>query len=238
MNLQNKTAIVTGASIGLGLAISKALVQKGCTVYGISRSTDKLLTIQNELGNQFIPVSLDVSQKEMVKNWVNTTFSKTAQIDILINNAGIGYFGKIEEMEDGIWENLVNTNLNGMYYMTSQIVPFLKENTATTHIINIGSVIGKVGREDSAAYCATKFAVSGFSESLFKELRTFDIKVTCVNPGSIETNFFKNIGIEKSYTMMQPSDVANTIIHILETPDNILIDEITLRPLNPNPNKA
>ncbi|HRO76815.1 MAG TPA: SDR family NAD(P)-dependent oxidoreductase [Crocinitomicaceae bacterium] len=234
MNLQNKTAIVTGASIGLGLAISKALVQKGCTVYGISRSTDKLLTIQNELGNQFIPVSLDVSQKEMVKNWVNTTFSKTAQIDILINNAGIGYFGKIEEMEDGIWENLVNTNLNGMYYMTSQIVPFLKENTATTHIINIGSVIGKVGREDSAAYCATKFAVSGFSESLFKELRTFDIKVTCVNPGSIETNFFKNIGIEKSYTMMQPNDVANTIIHVLETPDNILIDEITLRPLNTN----
>lgn len=234
MNLQNKTAIVTGASIGLGLAISKALVQKGCTVYGISRSTDKLLTIQNELGNQFIPVSLDVSQKEMVKNWVNTTFSKTAQIDILINNAGIGHFGKIEEMEDGIWENLVNTNLNGMYYMTSQIVPFLKENTATTHIINIGSVIGKVGREDSAAYCATKFAVSGFSESLFKELRTFDIKVTCVNPGSIETNFFKNIGIEKSYTMMQPNDVANTIIHVLETPDNILIDEITLRPLNTN----
>lgn len=93
--------------------------------------------------------------------------------------------------------------------------------------------MGTVTRSEGAAYSATKFGIRGFSESLFKELRSDNIKVTCVNPGSIDTHFFETSGIESHRNMLQPKDIADTIIHILQTPENMLINEITLRPLNP-----
>ena len=111
----------------------------------------------------------------------------------------------------------------------------MKSNPNTCHIINIGSILGKVARAESAAYSATKFAMQGFSEALFKELRSYKIKVTCVNPGSIETHFFKDSGITPDENMMQPKDIAALILNLIETPDNLLVDEITLRPLIPNP---
>jgi short-subunit dehydrogenase len=111
----------------------------------------------------------------------------------------------------------------------------MKTNAETCHIINIGSILGKTARAQSAAYSATKFAIQGFSEALFKELRSYKIKVTCVNPGSIDTHFFEESGIQPHKNMMQPDDIAALILHIIETPDNLLVDEITLRPLIPNP---
>jgi short-subunit dehydrogenase len=111
----------------------------------------------------------------------------------------------------------------------------MKANPGTCHIINIGSILGKTTRAESAAYSATKFAMQGFSEALFKELRSDKIKVTCVNPGSIDTHFFEESGIIPHANMMQPKDIADLVLHLLETPDNLLVDEITLRPLIPNP---
>lgn len=131
------------------------------------------------------------------------------------------------------WHDMINTNLNGTFYITSSLVPFMKQHNANCHIINIGSILGKTTREEGTAYCATKYGMQGFSEALFKELRTFNIKVTCVNPGSIETPFFEDSGIKPHHNMLQPNEIASFITHILETPDNMLIDEITIRPLQP-----
>jgi short-subunit dehydrogenase len=111
----------------------------------------------------------------------------------------------------------------------------MKRNSNTCHIINIGSILGKVGRSEGAAYCLTKYGVQGFSEALFRELRSDKIKVSCINPGSIATEFFKDSEIKPNDSMIQPKDLADLLIHILETPDNLLIDEITLRPLIPKP---
>jgi len=130
---------------------------------------------------------------------------------------------------------MMNTNLNGIFNITSWLIPLMKTNAETCHIINIGSILGKTARAESAAYSATKFAIQGFSEALFKELRSYKIKVTCVNPGSIDTHFFEESGIQPHKNMMQPDDIAALIVHIIETPDNLLVDEITLRPLIPNP---
>lgn len=233
MHLKNKKAIVTGASSGLGSAIAKALILKGATVYGIARNSIALNAIRETVGDAFIPVPLDISDETNVSNWISETFSSNHLPDILINNAGVGSFGKIDETPTNEWLNMININLNGLYFITSKVVPFLKKNENTTHIVNIGSILGSMGREEGSAYCATKYGVTGFSDALFKELRFFNIKVTCLNPGSIETDFFKTSGIDKHSNMLHPSDIADTIVHVLETPDNMLINELTIRPLHP-----
>jgi len=233
MNISQKKAIITGASSGIGAAFSRAVVAKGGIVYGIARREDRLKQLKDELGDNFHPVVLDITDEPKVSAWIDKTFSGDNQPDILINNAGLGKFGEIDELSLDDWHTMMNVNLNGVFYITRKIVPLLKKNEHHTHIINIASVAGLLGNPKISGYNATKFALRGFSEALFKELRYDKIKVTCVYPGSIATEFFENAGSSTHDHMMRQDDVANTIIHILETPDNFLIDEITLRPLIP-----
>lgn len=235
MNVDGKIAVITGASSGLGASLAEALVTKGGIVYGLARNAEKLQAIANKMGEKFIPVSMDITNAKEIASWVSNTFSDSRLPDILINNAGAGYFTKIDELSLERWHEMINTNLNGAFYITSSIVPLMKKNANTSHIINVGSILGKTTRAESAAYSATKYGMQGFSEALFKELRSYKIKVTCVNPGSIDTHFFEESNIQSHSNMLQPKDIAALIIHILETPDNFLVDEITLRPLIPNP---
>lgn len=235
MNVDGKIAVITGASGGLGASLANALVMKGAIVYGLARNKEKLRAIANKSGEKFIPVGMDITKQKDIASWVSNTFSDSHLPDILINNAGAGYFTKIDELSLEHWHEMINTNLNGAFYITSSIVPLMKKNISTSHIINIGSILGKTTRAESAAYSATKYGMQGFSEALFKELRSYKIKVTCVNPGSIDTSFFEDSGIQQHQNMLQPKDIADLIIHLIETPDNFLVDEITLRPLIPNP---
>lgn len=112
------------------------------------------------------------------------------------------------------------------------MLPILKQKNSGTHIINIGSILGKIGVKDRTAYCASMFGVRGFTESLGQELRHFGIKVTSVNPGSINTNFFSESGVVPDENMLDPVEIAKLIVYILGTPDNMLIDEVSLRPLS------
>lgn len=235
MNLNKKIAVITGASKGVGASVSSALVAKGTTVYGLARNKSDLSTLAEELGEKFIPVAIDITNQKSIYSWVADTFSDGHSPNILVNNAGSGHFGKIDELSLEQWHGMINTNINGLFYITSQIVPFMKRNIDTCHIINMGSILGKTARAEAAAYCLTKYGVQGFTEALFRELRSDKIKVSCVNPGSIATHFFKDSGIEPHDNMIQPNDLADILVHILQTPDNLLIDEITMRPLIPKP---
>jgi len=235
MDVNGKVAVITGASSGLGAALASTLVAKGAIVYGLARNAEKLHAIANKLGEKFIPVGMDITAQKAIASWVQNTFSNSHIPDILINNAGVGYFSKIDELSLERWREMINTNLSGAFYVTSSIVPLMKANQNTCHIFNIGSILGKTTRAEGAAYSATKYGMQGFSEALFKELRSYKIKVTCVNPGSIDTHFFEDSGIHPHKNMLQPKDIAALIIHIVETPDNFLVDEITMRPLIPNP---
>ncbi|HKK44057.1 MAG TPA: SDR family NAD(P)-dependent oxidoreductase [Balneolaceae bacterium] len=236
MDIDSKIAVITGASSGIGLAFSKALINKGATVYGLARSTDKLKKIQKALGDQFIAVTMDITRHRSIEQWVDETFSDSHLPDILINNAGLARFENVDELPIEDWETMINTNLSGVFYMTRKIVPLMKENKSVCHIINIASIAGKIGNPQLSGYNASKFGVRGFSEALFKELRYDGIKVTCFYPGSIATNFFNSANNTESHAnMMQPDDVADVLVNILETPDNFLINDITMRPLNPKP---
>lgn len=233
MELHGRTAVVSGAGSGLGRALAVALVAKGARVHGLGRTSGKLDEVKAELGESFVPAVLDIADEQAVRAWVERTFNTGGPPDILINNAGAGYFGKIDELPSEHWREMVDTNLNGLFYLTSAVVPHMKRKVSSSHIVNIGSILGKVGAAERSGYCATKFAVQGFSESLAHELRHNGIKVTCVDPGSINTHFFEGSGIEAHDNMMQPGDIAELIVHLLETSDNLLVDEVMLRPLRP-----
>ncbi|HKJ46148.1 MAG TPA: SDR family NAD(P)-dependent oxidoreductase [Balneolales bacterium] len=236
MILDSKIAVVTGASSGLGSAFSKALIDKGSTVYGLARSEKKLKKIQKEIGDKFIPVIHDVTDAEKLEYWVKHTFNSKHLPDILINNAGIGIFSETDQLSLDDWHTMVETNLSAVFYLSRLIIPLMKQNQSTNHIINIGSIAGKVSNPQLSGYNASKFGLTGFSESLMKEVRYDKIKVTCLFPGSTATNFFKNTGGSEAHAnMLQPEDVADTLIHVLETPDNFLINEVVMRPLNPKP---
>lgn len=226
MEIKNKIAVVTGVSKGIGLATCKALAEKGCIVYGLGRSKPDDLA-----GMQFI--SCDVRDHESVKQAIDNIILKHACIDILINNAGLGYFGFLEDTSIEQWHEMFDTNVNGMFYCCKQVLPVMKKNQYG-HIINIASTAALEGMPQVSAYCATKWAVKGLSESLFREVRDYRIKVTCVYPGSTKTDFFRNSpGIQPHDYMLMPEDIARTIIHAIEMPDNFHTVNLEIRPLQP-----
>lgn len=208
-------------------------------MYGLARRLHKLEEIKSKLGDLFIPVQMDITKPNDISQWVDETFVDDHQPHILINNAGLGIFGNVDELSVEDWDTMMQTNLNGVFYMTRKIVPLMKAEETHSHIFNIASVAGLLGNPQISGYNATKFGLRGFSEALFKELRYDKIKVTTIFPGSISTHFFDHAkGMDVHNHMLHPDDVADTLVHIAETPDNFLINEITIRPLNPkNPDE-
>lgn len=234
MNLKSKIAIVTGASSGIGAEFSKDLVKKGAKVYGLARNIDKLNKIQEEIGSQFVPVKMDITDAPALEKWVNKTFTGNVTPDVLINNAGIGYFANVDDLKIEEWFTMLNVNLSGVFLLTRLIVPLMKDKEEICHIVNISSIAGIMGNPELSGYNASKFGLRGFSDALFKELRYDGIKVSCFFPGSIATEFFDSPeSIKQHPNMMRAKDVSSTLIHVLETPDNFLINEIIMRPLNP-----
>jgi len=233
MNLSQKVAVVTGASSGLGSAFARQLIQHGSTVYGLARRFDRLQSLQSELGPEFHPIECEVTNESSV----NDAVSGLDQLDILINNAGLGRFSPVESQTKMDWDLQIDTNLTGVYLCTRAAVPIMKAQNQRTgfggHILHIASVAGLVGNAHLSAYNATKFGLRGFSEATMKELRGDGIKVSCICPGSVETEFASVAGSQGAPNPMQPEDIASTVIHVLQAPNNYLISEVVMRPLRP-----
>ena len=233
MNLRNKIAVVTGASSGLGSEFARHLVSHGSRVYGLARRLNRLKSLEAEIGSEFRPVECDVTDEASVRD----AFSGLDRVDILINNAGLGRFAPIDVQSQEDWTIQMDTNLTGVYLCTRAAVPLMKAQNQQTgfggHIVNIASVAGLVGNANLSAYNATKFGLRGFSEATMKELRGDGIKVTSICPGSVATEFGRVAGSSGAPNPMQPEDIASTVIHVLQSPDNYLISEVVMRPLRP-----
>jgi NADP-dependent 3-hydroxy acid dehydrogenase YdfG len=227
MSLKGKIAIVTGCSKGIGLTTTMALLNKGVKVAGWSRTPPALPH------KEFTHFQTDVSNYESVQKSFQKTVLKYGQADILVNNAGLGYASVFEELETAKWLEMFDVNVHGMYYCSKVVVPGMKQK-GSGHIVNIGSIAGTTAVKNMVGYAATKHAVTGMSHSLFMELREFGIKVTCIYPGSVKTNFFDNIDeIDAHDNMMNPEDISGTIIHVLESAGNYHHVDIEVRPLKP-----
>jgi len=233
MVLEGKTAIVTGASSGLGAEFSKALVAKGAIVYGLARRQERLDTLSRSLGPAFRPLTCDIT----VESEVQAAVGGLPEIDILVNNAGLGRFAPVDKQAADDWGAQMDTNLSGVFYCTRAVVPTMKAQNDRTgfggHIVNIASIAGLVGNPNLSAYNATKFGVRGFSEAIMKELRASGIKVTVLCPGSVATGFGRKAGSHGAAQPMLPTDIAATLVHVLDAPDNYLISEVVMRPLRP-----
>ena len=237
MDLTDAVAVVTGASSGLGTHFSRSLIDRGAAVYGLARSVDKLEAIQDDLGDAFRPLPCDVCEEEQVADAFATVREDGGRIDVLINNAGLGQFGPVDDLPLEKWDVQMDTNLRGVFLCAREAVPTMREQNEESgfggHIINIASIAGLLGNPNLTAYNASKFGVRGFSESLMKEVRDDGIRVTCMYPGSVETSFFDVAGVDMTDNPLQPEDVSATVMHVLESPANHLISEVVLRPLRP-----
>ncbi|MEF8816579.1 MAG: SDR family NAD(P)-dependent oxidoreductase [Salinibacter sp.] len=238
MDLTDAVAVVTGASKGLGARIARTLVHQGATVYGLARSTDSLQALQDDLGSAFVPVSCDVRSEDDVDTAFDTVDAEAGRLDVLINNAGLGQFGPVDDLDTDAFDVQMDTNVRGVYLCTREAVPRMREQNEATgfggHIVNIASIAGLLGNPNISAYNASKFAVRGFSEAVMKEVREDGIRVTCLYPGSVETNFFDVAGVDMTENPLDPDDVAATVQHVLAAPANHLISEVVMRPLRPH----
>lgn len=233
MNLNNRLAVVTGVSKGIGLAAAKALLTKGVKVSGWSRSAPDLKH------DNFYFHKTDVKEQASVEAAYHETIKTFGtDIDILINNAGLGFTGFIEEIPVSEWEEMFRVNVNGLFYCTRLVVPAMKAK-GEGHIINIASIAGLDGSPMFSGYCGTKFAVRGISQAMYKELRDYGVKVTSICPGSVQTNFFDNIEqIQANENMMKADDIAEAIVYALETSTNFHPVELEFRPLMPKGRKT
>ena len=228
MDLTGKVAIVTGVSSGIGRATAEALLARGAAVAGWGRHAPDGLAHE-----RFRFVGCDVRDEDAVAEALARTQRELGpEIHVLVNNAGLGIFGPIDGFSSEDWHLMFDTNVNGLFYCTRAVLPQLKKQHAG-HIINIASLAGTAGTANLAGYCATKYAVRGFSDALFKELRPDGIRVTCIMPGSVETNFGgKTPGATPDPHKMQPQAIAAAIVHAIEAPQETMISEIQLRPTN------
>ncbi len=240
--LKNKVAIITGASSGIGYATSLTLSKAGIRVAVGARRTEKLQELEKQIiknNGEILVQKTDVTRKSDCDSLVNTIVEKWGKVDILINNAGLmplSYFknGKVEE-----WEQMIDVNIKGVLYCTSAVVPYMLEKRSG-HIINISSVAGRIVFAGGSVYCATKHAIAALSEGLRKELSpTYNIRVTCIEPGAVETELLESITDEsmtgfiqatKNMETLRSDDIANAILYAVQAPRHVNVNEILIRP--------
>ncbi|MCO6494399.1 MAG: SDR family oxidoreductase [Bacteroidetes bacterium] len=232
MDLKNKIAVITGVSKGIGMYLSEQLLAKGSIVYGLGRNN----AIEHD-NYTFIPCDVR-NQKEVDNAFDRILTENNNKVDILVNNAGLGYFGFLEEMPVEQWHEMFDTNIDGIFFCTRRVLKPMKQQ-GSGHIINISSTAGLDGLAQTAGYCSTKFAVRGFSEALYKEVRDYGVKVTCVYPGSVKTDFFRNSPVIKPHdNMLMPDELAGFLVSALETSTNFHQVNLEIRPLMPKGRKT
>lgn len=227
MELSTKIAVLTGVSGGIGKSLAIKLLDKGAIVYGLGRNN----TLSHE---RYTFIATDVRDQAQVDSAFDTILAAhDGQVDVLVNNAGLGYFGFLEDMPVAEWKQMFETNVDGIFYCTRRVLKPMK-NQASGHIINISSIAGLEGYQQVSGYCSTKFAVRGLSDALYKEVRDYGVKVTCVYPGSVKTDFFRNSpSIQPHDYMLMPDDLAEIILQAIQTPPNFHQVNLEIRPLMP-----
>ncbi|WP_066174900.1 SDR family oxidoreductase [Bacillus marinisedimentorum] len=238
MELQGKTAIITGASKGVGKAAALKLADEGCNIVLAARSENLLQELAGQIeekGVKALSLPLDISKEEDVRSLVDKTISTFGSIDILINNAGVGVYGPIEEITVEDYDNMMNINMRGTFLCSKFILPEMKKQRSG-HILNVASVAGLRGLPNEAVYCATKHAQRGFAQSLDYEARPHGIKVSSVSPGGINTEFAIGTGRTKGDPELEKfltaDEVADVILYTLKQPENSRIIEVTMRPMS------
>jgi len=219
------TAIVTGSTRGIGKETALLLLQKGLNVIISSRSQQSVDYVIHEIHNKFpskkenmLGLKCDVSKYSDVKSLVDVSVKTFGRIDVLVNNAGIVYFKSIMDTTEEEWNNTIDTNLKGIFLFTKEVLPYMIKNKSGV-IINVSSGAGKSGFPNLSAYCASKFGVIGFTESIANEVADNNVKVMAICPGGVDTKMIDDI-VDKGYNLsnrnlMKPEQVAMKIYEMV-----------------------
>ena len=236
MNLENKVAIVTGGTKGIGRGIADALLREGVSVCVSARQVDKIGDSPQKTKNidsvREIMFPCDVRNYDHVKGLVEYAVKELGGVDILINNAGIGIFETVEQTSPADFRAVLETNLFGVFYGCHAAIPEMKKRGGG-YIINISSLAGANPHARMAAYNASKFGLNGFSEALMQEVRHDNIKVSYIMPGSVNTEFGGDSPSDEKSWQLTPDDIARVVIDLLHHDDRALPSRVEIRPSKP-----
>jgi 3-oxoacyl-[acyl-carrier protein] reductase len=231
-SLAAQVALVTGAGRGIGAAIAATLADLGAAVVLCGRTRaplDSTAAAISKAGHRAEALECDVMDLRSVEAAAAHVEKSFGRLDILVNNAGVGGFGgPLHQLPPEAWEQVLNTNLRGVYYCIRAFAP-LMIRARTGHIINISSLAGKNALPNGAAYAASKWGLNGLSYSVAEELRVHNIRVSVVCPGSVDTELTPHAGKDKS-KMLRPEDVAHTVAMLVTQSPQSFVSEILLRP--------
>jgi 3-oxoacyl-[acyl-carrier protein] reductase len=233
--MDKKAAVITGGTKGIGLAIAESLLRNGSSVFICGRSKRDLAAALERLraigdaGGE----TCDVRSEDQVRQMLAEAERVFGGVDILVNNAGIGIMGKtVEEITGDEFRQTIETNLLGVFYACHHAIPMMKRRGGG-YIFNISSLAGQNAHPKMAAYNASKFGLNGFSEALMQEVRQDNIKVSYICPGSVNTYFGGDTPSEDKAWQLQPEDIAQTVISLLEMDPRALPSKVEIRPSKP-----
>ena len=238
-DIQRGTALVTGASSGIGAAVALALVQQGWKVICAARRMDKVSAVASSLGESGLPIELDVADAVSVTSLMDRLPEGWRTIDLLVNNAGhdVGGRRRFDRGEMEKWAATLQTNALGMMRVTHVVLPAMAER-GRGHVVNIGSIAALDVQPGGAAYVASKFAVNGFSQALRADFKGKGVRVTHVVPGLVQTEFAQTRWAgdaaraaefySKFPVVLDPADVARAVVYAVEQPPHVTIAEIVI----------
>ena len=237
MDYSEKIVVITGASSGIGEKSAEIFAKLGANIILVSRNEEKLQEIAKQLSKFSTKVlvhSCDVSKKDQVTVMGKTIIDKFGKVDVLVNNAGFGIHSPVSKITLEDMESQMMTNFFGMMYCTKIFLPKMLEQRSG-HIVNVASVAGSIGIPGMAAYCASKFAMLGFSESLSHELKGTGVRITVVSPIMVKTNFFNHKSFDNmprySFTSISSKTVANAVVRAASSPRLEIVVPQFVRPI-------
>jgi len=230
--LASSVAVVTGGSRGIGLAIATALIARGAHVVITGRDQRHLdAAVARFAPGSIAAVRADVAKPDEAATAMTAAVDRFRGLDVLVNNAGVGRFANVADMTVAEWQNVIDTNLSGVFFSCAAALPHLKRRGAGW-IINISSLAGKNPFVGGAAYCASKAGLNAFSEALMQEVRHDNIRVSYIMPGSVATEFGRGGGAQAEWKIA-PEDIADVVVDLVTFPPRSLPSRIEIRPSRP-----
>jgi NADP-dependent 3-hydroxy acid dehydrogenase YdfG len=239
--LEGKVAAITGASSGIGEATAVALAQAGARVSLAARRADRLEALVEQIGSdRALAIETDVADEEQARRFIQRTKEELGSVDVLVNNAGVMLLGLLLMQESSDWRRMVEVNQLGLLYCSHEALKVMSEQGGG-HIINVSSVAGRIAALGSAVYNMTKWGVTGFSEALRQEGVHVNVRVTCVEPGFVDTelqghntNPMVVDATEKMReeigTVLEARDIAQAILYAVSQPEHVNVNEVLVRP--------
>ncbi|MET3576395.1 SDR family oxidoreductase [Bhargavaea ullalensis] len=232
MTLEGKTAVVTGASSGIGKVVAARLAAEGANVILAARSIEKLTELEEQIngagGGEAIAVATDMTDRKSVESMAAKAKEAYGAVDIIVNNAGQMLSGTVRSGKTEEWESMIDVNIKGVLYGIHSVLPGMIER-GSGHLINIDSVSGHEVTKTSTVYSATKFAVRAISMGLEKELARTGVRVTNISPGMVDTPLMGSRSVDRK--ILDPENIAQAIVYAVTQPAHVNVNEITIRPV-------